>query len=139
MDMDDGYIFIVDTNKYAGNFTRELCAFTTGIVGASGTGKKEAERFFQEIGLISEEDRLLKNPFIDIVVEIPRDSQCCCTPCSIWGNEINSVAIFLCERPPDELIITMKARARTFCNEQKIRIKNFRLIRKQSVYTEEKI
>ena len=33
--------FVVDTDTYAGNFEREMCAFMTGITGACGVGKEE--------------------------------------------------------------------------------------------------
>lgn len=137
MDFDEGYVFVIDTNRYAGNFERQVCAFMTGILGASGVGEKEAEKFFEDLGLTSEENQMLNNPFADLVVQIPRDSECCYSPCSIWGNEINSVAIFFCERPPDELVVMMKDRARQFCRGKRITIHSFRLIRKQSTYAEE--
>lgn len=39
------YIFIVDTNEYAGNFERELTAHCTGQVGECGVGNETAEAF----------------------------------------------------------------------------------------------
>lgn len=137
MDFDDGYVLVVDTNRHAGNFEREMCAFITGILGASEAGEEEAAKFFEDLGLNSKEDQMFNNPFADLVVQIPRDSECCHSPCSIWGNEINSVAIFFCERPSDELIAMMKERARQFCKSRRIAIHGFRLIRKQSTYVEE--
>jgi len=138
-DLDDGYVFVIDTSHYAGNFEREMCAFMTGILGASGVGEEEAVRFFEDLGLTSREDQILNNPFADLVIQIPRDSECCHSPCSVWGNEINSVAIFFDERPPDELLAMMRERARQFCEGKRIAIHSFRLIRKQSTYTEENV
>jgi len=34
---------IVDTNKYAGNFEREMCAYATGQVGECGVGSEEVD------------------------------------------------------------------------------------------------
>jgi len=37
--------FIIDTNEYAGNFEREMCAYCTGQIGDCGVGEEEAEKF----------------------------------------------------------------------------------------------
>ncbi len=42
------YIFVVDTNTYAGNFEREMTAHCTGQVGGCGVGNTYAEAFQQE-------------------------------------------------------------------------------------------
>ncbi|KKK83825.1 hypothetical protein LCGC14_2789530, partial [marine sediment metagenome] len=34
----DSWIFIIDTDSYAGNFEREMCAYITGRVGECGVG-----------------------------------------------------------------------------------------------------
>lgn len=36
-------ILIIDTDKYSGNFDRQLCAYITGQVGGCGVGEEEAE------------------------------------------------------------------------------------------------
>jgi len=41
--------FVVDTDKYAGNFERELCAYMTGQVGECGVGEENAKRFEREV------------------------------------------------------------------------------------------
>ena len=41
--------FVVDTDTYAGNFERELCAYMTGQVGECGVGDKNAKRFEKEV------------------------------------------------------------------------------------------
>lgn len=43
------YLFVVDTNKYAGNFERELCAYVTGQVGESERGRNLAMLAREEI------------------------------------------------------------------------------------------
>lgn len=42
------YIFIVDTDTYAGNFEREMTAHCTGHVGDCGVGNSYAEKFQEE-------------------------------------------------------------------------------------------
>jgi hypothetical protein len=37
------YLFVVDTQQYAGNFERPMCAFITGVVGECGVGEEEAD------------------------------------------------------------------------------------------------
>ena len=35
--------FVIDTNSYAGNFERELCAYITGVIGDCEVGKRKIE------------------------------------------------------------------------------------------------
>ncbi len=39
------HLFVIDTEQYAGNFERQLCAWCTGQVGECGVGDSEAEDF----------------------------------------------------------------------------------------------
>jgi len=116
LDVEDYWAFIIDTNRYAGNFERELCAYCTGHVGDCGVGQDMAEVFFKEV----EED-----PFEEYILPTP-DEHGCCRPVSIWptpdwsndgmGKETRlepgqapknpaymSVAIFFHVEPPEEL------------------------------------
>ena len=45
----DYYLFVIDTNRYAGNFERQMCAYVTGRIGECGVGKEYAELARQEI------------------------------------------------------------------------------------------
>ena len=45
----NSYIFVIDTNSYAGNFERDMTAYMTGIVGECGVGKEYAEIFDKEV------------------------------------------------------------------------------------------
>jgi hypothetical protein len=38
----DLYLYIIDTDSYAGNFSREMCAFITGVVGECYVGLEES-------------------------------------------------------------------------------------------------
>jgi len=40
--------FIIDTDSYAGNFEREMCAFMTGMIGDCEVGYEYAERFLED-------------------------------------------------------------------------------------------
>lgn len=73
------WILVIDTDKYAGNFERELCAFVTGVLGDCGVGEDFAYMYFEETG---EED----SRFLEMVDQRP-DEHGCCRPCSIWETE----------------------------------------------------
>jgi hypothetical protein len=51
----DGYIFVIDTESYAGNFEREMCGYCTGEIGECGVGDKEAKLFRQDMKIEDEE------------------------------------------------------------------------------------
>ena len=65
--------FVVDTEQYAGNFERELCAYVTGHVGECGVGDKQAELYRKET----------KREPIEGVIDLP-DEHGCHRPCRIW-------------------------------------------------------
>ncbi|AEO93591.1 gp332 [Bacillus phage G] len=76
----DKYGFIIDTNKYSGNFERELCAYVTGHIGECNVGCEEAEeycRIFNKIKnviIVPDSENLCERP-----VEI-------CTTPNVWNN-----------------------------------------------------
>jgi len=41
-------IFVIDTDQYAGNFERDLCAYLTGVIGECGVGEQYAHLYRQE-------------------------------------------------------------------------------------------
>jgi hypothetical protein len=43
-----GFSFIIDTDKYAGNFEREICAFVTGRIGEDGVGEEEGTQYIKD-------------------------------------------------------------------------------------------
>jgi len=73
------YIFVIDTEQYAGNFERDLCAYCTGEIGGCGRGDNYAKIFAQEVP----ED---SNPFGCASLDHrPDDSDHPCRrPCAIW-------------------------------------------------------
>lgn len=44
------YTFIIDTDSYAGNFEREMCAYITGCIGDCEVGEEWADKFRKEYG-----------------------------------------------------------------------------------------
>lgn len=70
------WLFVIDTEDYAGNFERELCAFITGRVGECGVGDDCAVLFRQQVKDMGDE------PFINIIEEA--DDHGCHRPCAIY-------------------------------------------------------
>src|SRR5271156_1981169 len=75
------YIFIVDTDAYAGNFERELCAYMTGVLGECGIGE-EAKKLYEKDGF---------EPLKNLVTQVP-DDHGYWRPCAIqvtpgWFND----------------------------------------------------
>lgn len=70
------FIFIVDTNSYAGNFEREMTAFCTGQYGECGVGEETADAFFRDHPDMADD-------FASIISHVP-DEHGCHRPTSIW-------------------------------------------------------
>jgi len=51
------YIFVIDTDQYAGNFEREMVAFMTGCVGECGVGDEYAEMYRDRFNIDEDDDR----------------------------------------------------------------------------------
>lgn len=74
------YVFVIDTEQYAGNFERALCAYVTGHAGECGVGLPESEEFGtdkQSAGLTG------SVIYVGSVIYEP-DDHGCCRPCDIW-------------------------------------------------------
>lgn len=74
------WVFLIETNQYAGNFERQLCAYLTGHYGECGIG---VERVNEDIRKIFEDD----------VIRFS-DEYGCLTPCTMWEDNHNEVGIF---------------------------------------------
>jgi hypothetical protein len=72
------YIFVIDTNEYAGNFEREMTAYLTGRIGECEVGREMAEIFRKD--LKDEDEELFEN-----VTSVPDDNGCH-RPATIWPN-----------------------------------------------------
>jgi hypothetical protein len=149
--MNTNWIFVIDTDDYAGNFERDMCAYLTGEIGECEVGEEFAEEYFKETGEAKYESRFCN------IIESRSDDHGCHRPCSIWLSKrkkpvYNSVAIFFGNRPTDDDIKFMKERAMKFAEAKrkmaeekdyswdkkfKLTIRGFRLIRE--VTTEEEV
>lgn len=102
------FTFIVDTDKYSGNFEREMCAFVTGQVGECGVGDEYADSFEEEFG----EDFTYKVG--DMMEGVP-DDHGCFRPVGIStapdSDECASVEIYFGDKPDSEIVKMMKERA----------------------------
>lgn len=144
---DAEYKFIIDTNSYAGNFERELCAYVTGHWDNETHGGAQAAEFTEEIGKI--------NPFDDYIGLITNEHGLQ-TPVSLENTpkelkepgdySMCSIGIHFDKRPTPELIQIMKDRAYKFENEGlifdrpvKLKILSFRLQRQIVEIVEEKL
>src|SRR3989344_1236736 len=155
----DYYLFIIDTNTYAGNFEREICAYITGQIGECGVGEENAKLAKQQIPLITAQ--------LEDLVEMVPDKHGCARPVAIFPNpkygkdrygthalltEENvtqfpwpayySVAIFFNSIPDLELLDIMKKRARDIANqgigykgiEKTVKIEGFRFLEQYTMF-----
>jgi hypothetical protein len=81
----EGYMVLIDTDKYAGNFERDMCAFITGVIGECGVGDEA------QVIALKELDPETKEWFKDNVALIA-DEHGCARPATIgrtpgWFND----------------------------------------------------
>mgnify|MGYP006282699499 CR=1 FL=1 len=136
------WLFIIDTDNYAGNFERQLCAYCTGMVGDCGVGDDYAALWYDE------EDPEDEDFFYEISWLCPDDHGCRrpVTMCDGPGDEdgSSSVAILFYCRPTGEHIEMMKRRALEFSKKKfdfdefkaDFNINGFRLLRQRTIYEE---
>lgn len=75
------YVLVVDTEQYAGNFERQMCAYMTGCAGECGVGEKEAEMFIKKYGGAEWNDE--ESRFAEIIMQIA-DEHGCARPVNVW-------------------------------------------------------
>lgn len=143
--MSEKYIFVIDTDQYAGNFEREMCACCTGQIGECEVGEEESKKFRTEVG---EE----VYDIMDELVEQRPDDHGCSRPTSLWRTPIylspkgghNSVAIFFYDMPSEDILTVMKDRAeifikgneRIFNKPRTMKILGFRLLKETTIIEE---
>lgn len=69
------FIFVIDTDKYAGNFERQMTGYMTGLVGECSVGSEEAEEF--------EAAGFRADHFEQLLTQVA-DEHGCYRPCAIW-------------------------------------------------------
>lgn len=122
----ESYIFLIHTDSYAGNFEREMCAYSTGRIGECEVGEEEASNFKREF------DETICEDFANIIESRPDDGGCW-RPCEMWDeagkNEYHSVAIFFLAKPSAELVQIMKNRSEEFADCRGINIHDYSLFK----------
>ncbi len=111
------YVFEIETDKYAGNFEREMCAYVTGIVGECEVGKKYV-------------DENIEDKFEDMVKQVP-DEHACYRPCACDGN---TVQIFFEYLPLAGIMSLLKERVKEFADMKQLIIKSYAI--KEKTVTE---
>lgn len=71
------FAIVIDTDTYAGNFERPMCAFITGRVGECGVGEEQAKQTRLEL------PEFAKDWFDNSIISVP-DDHGCSRPASIW-------------------------------------------------------
>ena len=120
------WLFVIDTDAYAGNFDRELTAWCTGVVGTCGVGVAYAVRcrkdFPQWVAYckewLSQETGGYGGERPSTIFPTPgwssdRDGRVESNT-SLPYPSYQSVAIFFAERPTDEALRFLIQRARTY-------------------------
>lgn len=150
------HILVVDTDTYAGNFEREMCAFMTGQIGKCGVGEDQARVAQREIPRVVAQ--------LGDLVDQVMDEQGCHRPVSVFQNQkygndgkgnhavltaenkdrypwpaYNSVGIYFGEIPNSRLLSAMKKRAREFADREQVKIEGFRFLGQQTTFRELKI
>lgn len=112
---------IIDTDQYAGNFEREMCAFITGHIGDCEVGESEASKAQEEI--------VNQEWFMNNISSKPDDNGCW-RPCKLYmspnNQHNNSVAIFVDELPTNTVLAEFINRARAYCTEHNITFNGMR-------------
>jgi hypothetical protein len=133
------WLFVIDTNEYAGNFERQLCAFLTGRTGDCEVGQEQADMFNEEYDI--------NESLFDNVIDVMGDDGCN-RPVQIWQNpkhdmKYTSVGIWFESKPTKEQIKLIKKRVKLYCknlpksysNPEGLLIEGFRIIKEDIVYT----
>lgn len=125
-------VIAIDTNSYAGDFEREMCAWITGRIGECRVGEEYADEA---------EEQLKNGPWYEAYVIQEKDEHGCSRPCGVWATPgwfnngtgghfrddspeaatvqhkypaYQSVAIFTSRLPTDEVLSEIRERALSF-------------------------
>lgn len=129
MNYDNIYGFVIDTNAYAGNFEREMCAFITGQIGDCEVGIKDGTEFYQYVENDAELFHLHEE-ILESIKQVP-DKHGYHRPVSIFQNangQYNSVVVYFSNLPSHKLIQFMIKRSKKYANRKQLNIFGFRII-----------
>lgn len=144
--IETSWVFIVDTDQYAGNFEREMTAYCTGVVGQCGVGEEAKELFMQDYSEDFSWEMCEK-------MEQRADDNGCLRPSSIWRSKNkdnyknDSVAMFFNEELSSKIIEMITTRAEQFTNtldgimkkKRTMKILGFRIQKEEKFVTETEI
>lgn len=122
------YYFKIKTNKYTGNFIRELTASCTGQYGECEIGSEQALIF-------AKENPELYEQFEDIILQIPDDKYY--RPCKIDNSD--NILIFFNKIPTPKMFEIMKNKALEYGERCDIKIHNFSFHQVTTIIKEENI
>lgn len=130
------YSFIIDTDKYAGNFERDMCAFLTGEIGECGVGDEYVD---EALDAIEKEfgDRAIFGDYVEQRTNGDDNSPCyrsCQMTESKDGELYNSVEIYFSKYPEDNMISFMKKRAFEFAKKYEMNVLSFRMLTIKKTY-----
>lgn len=107
---------VVDTDSYAGNFERELCAYVTGQFGECSVGEDAVKLFSEQITHLEWWNKNI------VKRSEGRHESPCKRPVTIYWNDKRagyySVAIYVKKLPPEEVLIEFSERVKEFCNNR---------------------
>lgn len=82
--MEDKIYFVIDTDRYSGNFERQMCAYITGQIGECGVGDEIAKHANKELEALGGKD--LASDFESLIISEP-DEHGCWRPAKIYPTE----------------------------------------------------
>jgi hypothetical protein len=136
------YVFIVDTNLYAGNFCRQICAYMTGQWDQQTHGESEADDFFEEHP-DAPFDNIVEPETDDYGLLSPQRLEITPTRYNKGKHLNNSVGILLNALPLYELCNLLMQRAEKFAKQHKIagqaeplKILGYRILEESTTVTE---
>ena len=128
-------ILLIHTDKYAGNFEREMCGYVTGMYGECGVGEEEALVFQEDMS-----DKGLDPDMFDDIIAQEVDDNGCHRPASIWNGKdetgYKTVAIFFDEMPDADQTIIIRDRAHEYGAQNKIKIKKLSIVKRKVTVVE---
>lgn len=110
------YKLVINTDSYAGNFEREMCAYVTGEVGECEVGSDQAALFNAAHGDI----------FHDVVISKP-DEHGCWRPVEICDGDINAFEIYLDRPLVREEFMLISTRALEYAQNNNIILKSIQM------------
>lgn len=140
------YGVVIYTNKYAGNFEREMCAYCTGYIGECEVGDNKAEEYFEEYGgkksQYSDSHYHLDTDVFCDAIENVSDDRGCYRPVSIWTDKhckesYTALIIYFQSKPTNEQLERIKERSKEYSKD--IEILDVKVLKRETKTTTEDI